>query len=75
MSTVVLPSTTWVTEGDAFPLRVRVPKGTAAGDRDSDLLVDQLFAWDDALLRREIGVLLEALRADVQAAIREILDL
>jgi len=39
-STVVLPLTTWATEGDAFPLWVRVPKGTVGVDRDSDLLVD-----------------------------------
>lgn len=74
-STVVLPLTTQVAEGDAFPLRVRVPKGIAGIDRESDLLIDQMLAWDNRLFRRELGVLPEALREDVKAALREFLDL
>ena len=43
-STVVLPLTTKVSQEDAFPLRVRIPKGTAGLERDSDVLVDQVLA-------------------------------
>jgi mRNA-degrading endonuclease toxin of MazEF toxin-antitoxin module len=52
-----------------------VPAGTAGLDRDSDLLVDQILAWDNDLFRRDIGVLPESLQDDVRAALREFLDL
>jgi mRNA interferase MazF len=74
-STVVLPLTTQLAPGDAFPLRVRVPTGTCGLTRDSDLLMDQILAWDNALFRRELGVLPDALQHDVRAALRETLDL
>ncbi len=74
-STVVLPLTTRVVPDDAFPLRVRVPKGVAGVRRDSDILVDQILAWDNSLFRREVGVLPEGLREEVKAALREFLDL
>jgi mRNA interferase MazF len=73
-STVILPLTTRLT-ASAFPLRVRVPAGTAGLERDSDLLVDQILAWDNGLFRREIGVLPESLQDEVRAALREFLDL
>ena len=59
-STVVLPLTTRLTDGDAFPLRVRIPLGTCGLESDSDVLVDQILAWDNSLFRRELGVLPEA---------------
>lgn len=74
-STVVLPLTTKLTRGDAFPLRVRVPAGTAGLDRDSDLLVDQILAWDNSLFRREVGGLPEGLQDEVKAALKDFLDL
>lgn len=74
-STVVLPLSTRVTKADAFPLRVRVPKGTCGLRRDSDLLIDQILAWDNSLFRKELGALPEALRDDVRVALREFLDL
>lgn len=74
-STVVVPLTTTLTSGNAFPLRVRVPKGIAGVERESDILVDQILAWDNSLFRREIGVLPEALRDEVKAALREFFDL
>lgn len=73
-STVVLPLTTQLARG-AFPLRVRIPKGTGGVDRDSDVLVDQMLAWDNTLFRRELGLLPEALQEEVQAALRDFLDL
>ena len=74
-STVVLPLTTDLVESDAFPLRVRVPKGTCGLIRDSDVLIDQILAWDNALFRRDLGTLPEPLQAEIRAALREFLDL
>jgi|TARA_B100000315_G_C14406498_1_gene508957 hypothetical protein len=34
-----------------------------------------MLAWDNTLFRRDLGVLPEALRDEVQAALREFLDL
>jgi mRNA interferase MazF len=74
-STVVLPLTTQLTAKDAFPLRVRVPIGTCGLTRDSDVVIDQILAWDNALFRRDLGTLPDALRDDVRAALKEFLDL
>jgi len=73
-STVILPISTRLVD-DAFPLRVRVLKGTCGLTADSDLLVDQILAWDNALFRRDMGELPESLQQDVRAALRELLDL
>jgi mRNA interferase MazF len=72
--TVVLPLTTRVVP-DAFPLRVRLPKGTCGLAADSDVLVDQILAWDNDLFRRDLGELPDALRDDLRSAVREFLDL
>jgi mRNA interferase MazF len=74
-STVILPLTTKLTPGDAFPLRVRIPKGICGLEADSDILVDQILAWDNSLFRRELGSLSEALVDKVKAALRDFLDL
>ena len=74
-STVVLPLTTKLTPGDAFPLRVRIPKGTCSLDSDSDVLVDQILTWDNSLFRRELGLLPEALVDSVKAALKDFLDI
>lgn len=73
-STVILPLSTRVVD-DAFPLRVRIPKGTCGITRDSDVLVDQILAWDNALFRRDLGPLPEPLQGQVRVALREFLDL
>jgi len=74
-STVVLPLTTQVAPADAFPLRVRIPKGTCGLTKDSEVLVDQILAWDNSLFHRELGMLPEALIENVSSALREFLDL
>ena len=74
-STVIFPLTTRVLSEDAFPLRVRVPAGTAGLARESEVLVDQMLAWDNALFREELGLLPEALQMRVRAALLEFLDL
>jgi mRNA interferase MazF len=74
-STVILPLTTKIVKDNAFPLRVRIPKGTCGLERDSDVLVDQILAWDNSLFQRELGFLPEALIEKVIAALRDFLDL
>jgi mRNA interferase MazF len=73
-STVLLPITTRLTE-DAFPLRVRIPPGICGLSQASDLLIDQVLAWDNSLFRRDLGPLPDALRDEVRRALREFLDL
>ena len=74
-STVILPLTTHVIGSEAFPLRVSVPKGTCGLARDSEVLVDQILAWDNDLFRRELGAVPDAVQHDVRTALREFLDL
>ena len=74
-STVVLPLTTKIVRGEAFPLRVRIPAGFCGLDRDSDILIDQMLAWDNELFRRDLGPAPEAVQADVRRALLEFLDL
>ncbi len=74
-STVVLPLTTNLVTGDAFPLRVRVRAGVCGLARDSDILVDQILAWDNELFRTDLGPVPEALQDEVRRALLEFLDL
>ena len=74
-STVVLPLTTRLVDADAFPLRVRIPAGVCQLARDSDVLVDQILAWDNELFRTDLGPLPEALQDEVRRALLEFLDL
>jgi mRNA interferase MazF len=74
-STVVLPITTKLVRGDAFPLRVRLPAGVCRLAKDSDILVDQILSWDNELFRDDLGILPEALQQEVCGALAEFLDL
>jgi len=42
---------------------------------DSDVLVDQILAWDNALFRRDMGELPEAIQHDIRDAVRDFFDL
>lgn len=74
-STVILPLTMNVAREDAFPLRVRIPAGVCQLTQESDVLVDQILAWDNALFRKDLGLLPDALQAEIRAALTEFLDL
>lgn len=74
-STVVLPLTSQVILGDAFPLRVRVPQGVAGLIKQSDILIDQILAWDNSLFCQEVGALPEFLIEEVKTALSDFLDL
>lgn len=74
-STVILPLTTKIISDNAFPLRVRIPKDVAGLKQDSDILIDQVLAWDNNLFRQEIGVLPDFLIDEVKLALSDFLDL
>ncbi len=74
-STVVLPMTTQVVEQDAFPLRIPVPAKTCGLEKDSDIIVDQILAWDNSLFRKDLGLIPEALQDSVKSALRDFLDI
>jgi mRNA interferase MazF len=74
-STVVLPITTKLVRGEAFPLRVRVPAGICRLVKDSDVLVDQILAWDNDLFLEDLGILPDGLQQEVRSALTEFLDL
>ena len=74
-STVVLPLTTKLAAEDAYPLRVRIPAGVGRLAKASDVLVDQILAWDNDLFGDDLGVLPEALQDSIRRALLEFLDL
>lgn len=74
-STVVLPLTSNVIESDVFPLRVKVSQGIAGLTKTSDILIDQILAWDNKFFRQELGVLPDYLIDEVKAALMDFLDL
>jgi mRNA interferase MazF len=74
-STVILPLTTRLTPGDAFPLRVRIPQGTCGLESDSDLLMDQMLVWDNSLFRKGLGLLPEPLIEKTKAVLKDFLDI
>jgi mRNA interferase MazF len=73
-STLVVPLTTRLID-NAAPLRLRVPAGGNL-ERDSDLLLDQLRAIDNnRLAKGPLQRCPETLLAQVDQALREMLDL
>src|SRR3989338_1017343 len=74
-SSVVLPLTTKLTKEDAHPLRVRILKGTCGLTKTSDVLIDQILAWDNSLFREDLGVIPDAIQDDIKQALLEFLDL
>ncbi len=74
-SAVVLPITTKVTQDNAFPLRVRVKKGICGLSRDSDIMIDQILAWDLSLFKEDLGEIPVAIQTEIKAAIVEFLAL
>lgn len=74
-STVVLPLTSKIIEGNVFPLRIKISQGVVGLTHPSDILIDQMLAWDNSLFRQELGILPEALIEEVKLALRDFLDL
>jgi mRNA interferase MazF len=74
-STVVLPITSNVQGIDAFPLRVYIAQGTAGLEKDSDVLIDQILAWDNSLFVNELGQVPSNKIQEIRKALIEFLDL
>lgn len=74
-STVILPLTTKILAANAFPLRVRIPAGTCGLGKESDVLIDQVLAWDNTLFRKELGQIPEVLQENIKVALFDFLDL
>jgi mRNA-degrading endonuclease toxin of MazEF toxin-antitoxin module len=74
-STVILPLTARLVEGDAFPLRVKVPAGTCHLEQAAEIMLERIQACNCDLLREDLGELPEALQQEVRLALREFLDL
>ena len=73
-STVVLPITTKLID-HAFPLRIRIPKAIAGLHQDSDIIVDQMLAWDNTLFQNEVSKLPDYLIDETKLALQDFLDL
>jgi mRNA interferase MazF len=74
-SAMMIPLTTKIIEEDVFPLRVKVKKGTCGLEQDSDLLINQLLAWDINLIKQDLGAVPEGLLQLVRVAVKDFLDL
>ena|ERR1700722_11756683 len=74
-STVILPLTSKIIKGDTFPLRVHIPQGILGLTQPSDILIDQILAWDNNLFRQELGILPAPITHEVKIALRDFLDL
>lgn len=73
-STVILPLTSKVV-AHAFPLRVSIPAGACGLKKASDVIVDQILAWDNKLFRDDLGLLPEVFQDEIRRALLEFLDL
>ena len=56
-------------------MRVRIPKGTCELAADSDVLTDQILAQDNSLFRKGLGLLPQALVEQLEAALKDFLDI
>ncbi|MBI3540963.1 MAG: type II toxin-antitoxin system PemK/MazF family toxin [Deltaproteobacteria bacterium] len=74
-STMVIPLTTKLAKEDAFPLRIRLPKGTCGLNHESELMIDQMLAWDNSLFKEDLGEIAQELREKVKEAIKDFLNL
>jgi len=73
-STIVVPTTTQLVE-DAGLLRLRLKRGIAGIERDSDVLIGQLIAVANESFKREIGALPLALLRELERRVRIVLEL
>ncbi len=74
-SVVVLPITTRIVQEDVHPLRVRLEKGLCGLEKDSDVMIDQILAWDRELFKKDLGLLPDVKIDEIKRALGEFLDL
>ena len=56
-------------------IRIAGDSDVCSMTQDSDAMIDELLAWDNALFRKDIGVVPEAMRQRIRDALVEFLDL
>ncbi len=74
-SSVVLPLTTNTFKEDLFPFRVKILKGICGLKKESDVIIDQILAWDNTLFKDDLGEIPEHLQERVKMALLDFLDL
>jgi mRNA interferase MazF len=74
-SSVILPITSQPSNENAWPLRVKIPKGVCGLTKNSEAMIDQIIAWDHSLFKKDIGALPLPIIKQIKAAVREYLDL
>ena len=76
-SSVIIPLTTNLVSNisASHPMRLRIPKGIAGIEKDSDLLIDQMTSWDHQLFLKEYGEIPLALQLEIKEAVAEFLEL
>ena len=74
-SALIIPLTTNLQKEDAFPIRVRIPKGTCGLEKTSEALLEQILAWDVSLFKQDLGLIPEGLQEVLKAAIKDFLDI
>lgn len=70
----MLPLTTKLVS-NSFPLRIRIPLGIVGLRQESDIMIDQMLAWDNSLFRKEIAKLPDFLVEVTKLALKDFLDL
>ena len=70
-STVILPISSRGFRQEAYPLKVRLPKGEAGLDKDSVILVDQFLAWDNRRFVVRLGSLSPEKSIELETACRD----
>ena len=73
-STVVVPTTMRLVE-DAGLLRLRLTRGTAGIDHESDVLIGQVISIANESFRRELDVLEAGLMRELERRVRIVLAL
>lgn len=74
-SSVIIPITSKEGKVDLYPLRVRLGKGIAGLLHDSELLVDQILAWDNSFFRKDLGKIPDVIKHEILQAIQDFLSL
>lgn len=71
-STILLPISTKLPPKEAYPLRVRLPKGEAGLAENSVVLVDQFLAWDNQRFKSFLGMLSPEKAQELEKACRDL---
>ncbi len=76
-SSVIIPLTSnLASDISAYhPMRIRIAKGIAGLEKDSDVLIDQVTSWDHGLFVKEYGKIPLALQIEIKKAVSGFLEL